>query len=83
MRTVRDLFDQFKGPAAVGRVIGKTTEHANSMRTRGSVPIAYWPALITAAQKQGIALDEATLVRIHLVPAKTDASSDQAASHAA
>lgn len=83
MQTVADLVDRFGGPAEFARAIGKRPSTASEMKRRRSVPISHWPALIVAAQEKGIALDEATLVRIHLAPAEADTSSDQAASHAA
>jgi hypothetical protein len=49
--SVDDIFDAFGGPSAVGRVIGKSTEHAASMRRRGSIPVDYWPALIAHARE--------------------------------
>lgn len=66
VRTLNDLFDALGGPAAVGRAIGKGTEHAHSMKTRGSVPIAYWPKLIRACQEAGMQIDANGLLAIHL-----------------
>jgi hypothetical protein len=66
MRTLDDVFDAFGGPAAVGRVLGKSTEHAASMRRRGSIPVEYWPVLLSAAHKQNIDhLTYEALVLIH------------------
>lgn len=53
MSNVDSIFDLFGGPAAVGRIIGKSTEHAATMRRRGSIPVRYWPALIEAAREKG------------------------------
>lgn len=50
MSTVATIFERFEGPANVGRAIGKPTEHATAMRRRGSIPVRYWPALISAAK---------------------------------
>lgn len=65
METLDDLYDAFKGPAGVGRAIGKSTEHAFAMKRRRSVPVRYWPALLSAARSLNLKLDEACLVRIH------------------
>lgn len=54
MKTIDDIFAEFGGPAAVGRVIGKSTEHAASMRRRRSIPVAYWPSLIRHAEERGL-----------------------------
>ena len=51
MPSVAGIFDAFDGPAAVGRAIGVTTEHAASMRRRGSIPVGYWPDLLSEGGK--------------------------------
>jgi hypothetical protein len=66
METVHDLFEAFGGPAAVGRILGTTTEHAAQMKRRKSIPVRWWPHLISAAKEQKIKLTEADLLRIHL-----------------
>lgn len=66
MLTVDDIFKEFGGPAEMGRVIGKTTEHAASMRRRGSIPVDYWPKIIEAARERGIEIiSHETLVGAH------------------
>ena len=52
--TVADIFEALGGPAEVGRAIGITTEHASSIRRRGSIPVIYWPRIITHAKKAKI-----------------------------
>lgn len=54
MTTVNDIFSSCGGPAQVGRAIGKSTEHATAMRRRGSIPVAYWPALVEWAKAEGV-----------------------------
>jgi hypothetical protein len=54
MDDVDDLFEALGGPAEVGRMISVTTEHAASMRRRGSIPSAYWLLLVTKAAERGI-----------------------------
>lgn len=51
MATVASIFDALKGPAEVGRIIGVTTEHAASMRRRGSIPVRYWPAILESVAR--------------------------------
>ncbi|RAI33736.1 hypothetical protein [Rhodoplanes serenus] len=66
MGTIDDLFDTLGGPAEIGRVIGKSTEHAAAMKRRGSIPVGYWPALVAEAERRGIgSLDYEALVRMH------------------
>ena len=54
MTTVNGIFEAFGGPAQVGRIIGVPTEHAASMRRRGSIPVAYWPNLLAGARMRGL-----------------------------
>lgn len=66
MTTVDAIFKAFKGPANVGRAIGKRTEHAVQMRRRGSIPVTYWPALISYAEANKVpGVSYATLVAAH------------------
>jgi len=53
METIDDIFDLLGGPAVIGRLIGKSTEHAATMRRRGSIPVDYWPRLIDALNALG------------------------------
>jgi hypothetical protein len=54
MNTFDDLFQACGGAARVGRMIGVTTEHATSMKRRGSIPASYWPDLIRKCASAGI-----------------------------
>ncbi len=63
--TFDDIFEKLEGPAALGRAIGVTTEHAGSMRRRRSIPVSHWPSLIAALHLKGVAVVEADLVRIY------------------
>lgn len=65
MVTIESLFQDLGGPAAIGRVIGKPAEHVRLMKKRRSIPVAYWPALISAAKKQGQKLTYEALVQAH------------------
>ena len=53
MNDFRDLIDKLNGPAAVGRIIGVTTEHAAAMGRRNSIPAPYWPALVSVSGQDG------------------------------
>lgn len=44
----------FGGPKQFGDAIGVSRNHAGAMKTRGSIPPEYWPALIAAAAERGI-----------------------------
>lgn len=54
MESLDSLYRAFGGPAQVGRAISVSTEHAASMRRRGSIPNVYWQALLSAAKEKGI-----------------------------
>lgn len=70
MNTVDDIFNEFGGPTAVGKVLGKEPSTASEMKRRGSIPVEYWPQLIAAAQERGIELDYGRLVSIHVAERK-------------
>lgn len=66
MQNVADIFDAFGGPANLGRAVGVRTEHATTMRRRGSIPTRYWLRLVSAAAEAG--RDDITLevlARVH------------------
>jgi hypothetical protein len=66
MMTVDDIFHLLGGPAEVGRIIGKSTEHAASMRRRGSVPVRYWAAILDASTQRNVReITHAALVAAH------------------
>ncbi|RAI42800.1 hypothetical protein [Rhodoplanes roseus] len=76
MGTLDSLFISLGGPAEVGRIIGKSTEHAASMRRRGSIPVEYWPALVAAAEeKQIVDLTYEALVAMHVRAKQREATS--------
>ena len=80
MINVDTIFDLLGGPAEAGRAIGKSTEHAATMR-RGSIPVRYWAALMSAAQSKGVeGIDQSTLLAAHAAGAcRTGASVGAAA----
>ncbi len=66
--SISDLFEKFGGPAAVGRAIGVTTEHASLMKQRKSIPVARWQDVIKAAALAGIELSSDDMLRLHSAP---------------
>jgi hypothetical protein len=54
MRTFDDVFAEFGGPTKLARAIGIEPFHAQTMKTRGSIPPAYWSKIIEAAREQRI-----------------------------
>lgn len=72
MTSTDEIFDRFGGPAAVGRLIGVSTEHAAAMKRRGSIPPAYWADLIAHAAEHGIGLTSDDLVRIASLKRRPD-----------
>lgn len=71
IQSVDELFECCGGPARVGRAIGIPTEHAASMKRRGSIPSDYWVRLVEWADSVGLATDVTfeSLARIHAKPA--------------
>lgn len=54
MKTFDDVFAAFDGPARFAEAIGIKDSHAQTMKTRGSIPPAYWNAVVAAAMAKGI-----------------------------
>lgn len=65
MRTLEEVFDDLGGPSKIGQVLGISTEHAATMKRRGSIPARYWHELIKAAKRRGIDISPEELTRIH------------------
>lgn len=53
MAVVERIFEEFGGPAEVGRALGIPTEHAAQMKRRDSIPSRHWATLIEAARTRG------------------------------
>jgi hypothetical protein len=66
MRSIETIFDEFGGPANLGRALGISTEHAGQMRRRKSIPIRWWPKLIEASNAAGRTLTDSDLVAAHI-----------------
>ena len=54
MRTFDDVFVAFGGPRRFAAALGIKHFHAGTMKSRGSIPPAYWSDLVSAAQERGI-----------------------------
>jgi antitoxin VapB len=52
--TVGVLMGQWPSVAEFARDIGIKPSHAQVMKVRGSIPVDYWPATISAARARGI-----------------------------
>jgi hypothetical protein len=66
MANLTDIFDAFGGATRLAEAIGINPIHAQTMKTRRSIPVTYWPALVKAAERQkipGITFER--LVRLH------------------
>jgi hypothetical protein len=49
MNTFDDVFSAFGGPSRYADAIGIDPVHAGTMKTRGSIPPAYWSDTVAAA----------------------------------
>lgn len=54
MQTFEDIFVAFGGPKRFAAALGIKHFHAGTMKTRGSIPPAYWADLVSAAHEHGI-----------------------------
>lgn len=59
MQTFEDVFSAFGGAAKFAEATGVTASHAQTMKTRDSIPPAYWGDVVSAAARIG--LEEITL----------------------
>lgn len=64
---IKTLFMAMGGPAAVGRVLGISTEHAAGMAKRQSIPLIYWPKLIAEARRRRLELTYESLAHMHIM----------------
>ncbi|MGK9169095.1 hypothetical protein KXR53_22450 [Inquilinus limosus] len=62
-----DLFTRWPRLGQLSADLGVTPQHLRMMRVRRSIPVRFWPRLVAAAARRGIAgLDYALLVRLHV-----------------
>ena len=54
MAKLDDIFDAFGGAPSLAAAIGIKPFHAQTMKTRRSIPSGYWVAIVKAAERQKI-----------------------------
>ena len=65
--TFDDLFTRWPRQGHLSADLGVSPQHLRMMRVRGSIPVRFWPRMVAAAARRGIAgLDYALLVRLHV-----------------
>lgn len=72
--SVHAIFETLGGAASVARMLRVNASTASEMKRRKSIPIKYWPSLISAARVEGVRIDEAALVSAHIDAPKTGAA---------
>jgi len=66
LETVAQVMGLWATDAEFARDIGIKPSHAQTMKVRGSIPVDYWPDIIAAAERRGLAgVTADTLMRIH------------------
>jgi len=66
MLTIQKIFSDFGGPTKLGRAIGVAPSTASEMKRRASIPVDYWPKLVSAAPSCGVTgLTYEKLVQVH------------------
>jgi len=66
MAKLTDIFDAFGGATRLAEAIGISPIHAQTMKTRRSIPSGYWLAIVKAAERQkirGVTFEK--LARLH------------------
>lgn len=62
-----DLFTRWPRQGHLSADLGVSPQHLRMMRVRGSIPVRFWPRMVAAAARRGIAgLDYELLVRLHV-----------------
>lgn len=65
MHSVDDIFKELGGTGSVARMIDVKQSAASEMRRRGSIPVKYWPQLVSSAASAGVVIDNDFLVSLH------------------
>ena len=66
MHSVSSLFERLGGPTKVARLLDVGVTTASEMKRRGSIPVRYWPKLVSACEAHGVfGVDYKRLVEIH------------------
>lgn len=69
MKTVPEIFDHLGGASRVARLLGVGQSTASEMKRRRSIPVKWWPALLSDPAAIEAGLTESALIRIHTEPA--------------
>ncbi|HMG49545.1 MAG TPA: hypothetical protein VK597_03055 [Inquilinus sp.] len=71
-----ELFDCWERPSCLATDLGISRQHLWMIRTRRSIPLRFWPRLISSAERRGIGgLSYDLLVRLHVPDSFADPSS--------
>lgn len=73
METFQSVIDAFGGPARFAEAIGIPGFHAQSMKTRKSIPPAYWADTVSAARErhiEGVTLEKLAEIAKNLAEEK-------------
>lgn len=65
MNTVAEIIDKLGGSGNVARILAVGPSTASEMKRRGSIPPAYWPALLASEKGQEIGLSAEILMNAH------------------
>jgi len=82
MDTFDDVFSAFGGPAKFAEAIGIQPVHAQTMKSRGSIPAPYWADTAAAAQRlgiEGVTLSALAEIAKEKRPATSEPQSEDAA----
>lgn len=77
MRTFAEVVNAFGGPARFAEAIGIPAFHAQTMKTRDSIPATYWSDVVEAAKQariKGISLELLAEIAAEKRPAARAAS---------
>lgn len=67
MRHVDEIFEKLGGTTAFARAVEIKPSAASEMRRRGSIPVRYWPRLISVAKEHEFVLTNDMLVNMHVL----------------
>lgn len=70
MEDIASLFETVGGSGQMAALLGVKPSAASEMKRRGSIPVKYWPQLVSGFRDRGIeGLDYDALVKIHATQA--------------
>lgn len=64
---IEQIFEDLGGTSAVAKLIGVGQSTASEMKRRKSIPVEYWPAIVSAdkAEMTGITYDRMVAAHVH------------------